>query len=101
CSDDPVSGVGAVACAEDVAELDASLAVDSVVLPVAGVDSSSDALPCAEDVADASLVVESEPLVFSVAGVDVEETNGKPCTIYVPSDWTAYWPSSRSPLEVS
>jgi hypothetical protein len=87
CSDDPVSGAGAVGSAEDVAELDESAGVASelVASPVAGVDSGADALPCADDVAalDASLGVALEPLVFSVAGVDVEETNGKACTIYV------------------
>jgi hypothetical protein len=90
CSEDPVSGAGAVACAEGVAELDASPVVESepLVFPVADADSSADALPCAADVAelDASLGVELESLVFPVAGVDVEETNGKASTIYVPSD---------------
>ena len=44
--------------------------------------------PSAEDVAelDALLGVAFEPLVVPVEGVDVEETNGKECTIYVPSD---------------
>jgi hypothetical protein len=90
-SDDPVSGAGAGACAEGIVELDdASLGVASELLavPVAGVDSGADALPCADDVAelDASFVVALESLlVLPVAGVDVEETNGKSCTIYVPS----------------
>jgi hypothetical protein len=89
CSDDPVSGAGAVDSVEDVVELDATSVVVSepFVFPVAGVESSADALASAEDVAelDASFVVALEPLVVVVAGVDVEETNGNECTIYVPS----------------
>jgi len=81
--DGPVSG--AVGCAGDVAELDATPVVESEppVLAGAGVDSDAEALACAEDVAelDASLVVEREPIVVPVAGVDVEETNGNECTI--------------------
>ena len=47
CSDDPVSGAGAVGCVEDVAEVDASLvdASELLVVAVTGVDSDADALP--------------------------------------------------------
>jgi hypothetical protein len=90
CCDDPVSGAGVVASAEDVAVLDATLVLESESLasPGTGVDSEAAALRCADDVAElgGSLVVELESLVFPVAGVDVEETNDKECTIYVPSD---------------
>jgi hypothetical protein len=35
------------------------------------------------------------------AGVEVEETNGGALSMYEPDGWTAYSPSSRSPLGVS
>jgi hypothetical protein len=37
----------------------------------------------------------------STAGVEVELANGGALTTYVPVDWSAYWPTSRSPLGVS
>src|SRR3989344_2436036 len=37
----------------------------------------------------------------STAGVEGEVTNGNDLAIYVPLDWSAYCPSSRSPLAVS
>ena len=74
-----------------------------VSVPVVVADSSAEGALSELGVLDRALLdvwaVGVEVLIC--AGVEVEETNGRALLIYEPFAWTAYSPTSRSPLGVS